>query len=339
MSSSQPQDHPYQAPSARVIPIIITTPATPSPRPTAVSVMSRTFTASSRSTTKSAAATPNGEPELEQKPELESEPKTGVESPPDDTPTSSRATTAVGTATATPARIPSPGSGGNGNVYSWGPRKLRRALAAVRPTTREAVLLVCWAAGVAAFVGSAAGVAVVAAEQGRPDEPGTDHKPGWTRQSLTATGVCCAAVHGAATLLFTAAVATGARQRQRLGQGHRRLSNAYSGSDLGMARTGTAMMTGSRAARAAAAAPWIGALTGALAAAVVLLLVDDLRHWGGQNWAYVWLLVNAAWLSCLAIECVTGFWFHAVDALARCFGPVARRRRGGDRHHEWFGSS
>lgn len=199
--SSRAQDHPYEAPSTPVIPIITKTP--PTPTPSTASLASGTLTMTTTATATTTASGPKKEEEE------------GAEA--QDT-ALSRTTTAVPT-TPHPADAPGSGSSSNSNSNPRDPQRsrLRRACAAVRPTSREAVLMGCWLVATAAFVGSAAGVAVVAEVQGREQEDGTDHKEGWTRGGLTALGVCCAVVHGASTALFTGVVSVEARRRSRRG--------------------------------------------------------------------------------------------------------------------------
>ncbi|RYP80063.1 hypothetical protein DL769_002637 [Monosporascus sp. CRB-8-3] len=106
------------------------------------------------------------------------------------------------------------------------------------------------------------------------------HVPrGWSPGTLAAAAAACCAVNALCVGLFTLFAA-----RESLARGRRAL-------------------------------PWLGAALGAAAAALVLA-VEELRGWG--NWPYVWLLVCAAWLACLGLECVTGVLYLLAHRVGAC---------------------
>ncbi|RYP92227.1 hypothetical protein DL770_001646 [Monosporascus sp. CRB-9-2] len=107
------------------------------------------------------------------------------------------------------------------------------------------------------------------------------HVPrGWSPGALAAAAAVCCAVNALCIGLFTLSVA-----RESLARRRRTL-------------------------------PWLGAALGAAATAVLVLAVEELRAWG--NWPYIWLLVCAAWLACLGLECVTGVLYLLVHRAGAC---------------------
>ncbi|RYP17827.1 hypothetical protein DL765_004311 [Monosporascus sp. GIB2] len=108
---------------------------------------------------------------------------------------------------------------------------------------------------------------------------------GWSPGALAAAAAVCCAVNALCIGLFTLFVA-----RESLARGRRTL-------------------------------PWLGAALGAAAALALVLAAEELRAWG--NWPYVWLLVCAAWLACLGLECLTGALYLLAHGVGACLPSLS----------------